>query len=186
LQGINRFVVAGVLAATAGLLVQDHLRPADAILGVATLTGALTAGRTLFSMAFAPLAGITSDWLGSRWRVVAWSLAVGAAGMVLVSRSTPSTILMGLALVAVASSSVQSLVTALAGDLSGQGQRGRAIGLMHTVGDLGSAIGPPIAYALLPVIGLPGIYLFCAGLFVMGLILVKVQPTDNTQEVTND
>ncbi len=57
---------------------------------------------------------------------------------------------------------------------------------MHTAGDLGSAIGPPIAYALLPLVGLPGLYLFCAGLFVMGLILVKVQRTDNTQEVTND
>ena len=51
LQGINRFVIAGVLYATLGLLVQDRLHSIALILGVATLTGALAAGRTMFSMA---------------------------------------------------------------------------------------------------------------------------------------
>ena len=50
-------------------------------------------------------------------------------------------------------------------------QRGRAIGLLHTAGDLGSAIGPPAAYALMPWIGLRGVYLLCAGLFAAGLAL---------------
>ncbi len=171
LQGINRFVVAGVLAATMSLLVQNRLRPANAALGVATLTGALVAGRTLFSMVFAPLAGIASDWLGSRWRVLAWSLAVGAVSMTLAASSAPVAVLAGIAMGAVASSGVQALVTALAGDLAGQEQRGRSIGLVHTAGDLGSAAGPLVAYALLPGIGLPGVYLLCAGLFVAGLIL---------------
>jgi hypothetical protein len=35
---------------------------------------------------------------------------------------------------------------------------------MHTFGDLSSAIAPPLAYWILPWIGLPGIYLACAGL----------------------
>jgi len=172
LQGINRFVTAGVLAATLGLVVRDRLQPAALGLGVATLTGALMAGRTFFSMAAAPLAGTASDWLGSRWKVTAWALAAGALSMVLVSWSTPVAILAGVALGAVTGGSVQGLTNALTGDLVSQAQRGRAIGLLHTAGDLGSAVGPSAAYALLPGLGLPGVYLLCAGLFAAGLGLV--------------
>jgi len=139
---------------------------------VATLTGALVAGRTLLSMAAAFLAGTTSDWLGSRWRVAVWGLAIGAVSMVLMSWRAPAAVLAGMSLGAVTGGSVQALVTALTGDLVTRAQRGRAIGLMHTIGDLGSAVGPPVAYALLPGIGLPGVYRFCAALFAAGLALV--------------
>lgn len=171
LQGINRFAGAGVLTATMGLLVQDRLPSAGLILGVATLTGALTAGRTLLSMVAAPLAGTVSDWLGSRWRVAAWGLGIGIISMALMAWGAPMAILAGIALGAVAGGSVQALVTALTGDAVSQAQRGRAIGLLHTAGDLGSAIGPPGAYALMPWIGLRGVYLLCAGLFAVGLAL---------------
>ncbi len=172
LQGINRFIIAGVLYATMGLLVQDRLGSAGLVIGVATLTGALSAARTVFSMAAAPLAGTLSDRLGGRWRVLVWALAMGAVSLTLVAWSTPVAILVGISLGAVSSSSLQSLTIALAGDLAEQEQQGRAIGLLHTVGDLGSAAGPPVAYALLPGIGLSGVYLLCAGLFVVGLGMV--------------
>jgi MFS family permease len=171
LQGINRFVTAGVLTATMGLLVQDRLQSASLTLGVATLTGALMAGRTLLSTVAAPLAGTASDWLGSRWRVAAWGLAIGIISMALVAWGTPTAILTGISLGAVAGGSVQALVTALTGDLVSQAQRGRAIGLLHTAGDLGSAIGPPAAYLLIPWIELRGVYLLSAGLFAAGLAL---------------
>jgi MFS family permease len=174
LQGINRFVTAGVLTATMGLLVQDRLRSASLILGVATLTGALMAGRTLLSTVAAPLAGAASDRLGSRWRVAAWGLAIGIASMALLAWGAPAAILIGISLGAVTGGSVQALVTALTGDLVSQAQRGRAIGLLHTAGDLGSAIGPPAAYALMPWIGLRGVYLLCAGLFAVGWTLARL------------
>jgi len=69
---------------------------------------------------------------------------------------------------------VQALATALTGDLVSQAQRGRAIGLLHTAGDLGSAIGPPAAYVLMPWIGLQGVYLLCAGLFAAGVALAML------------
>ena len=169
LQGLNRFVTAGVLAATMGLLAQDWLASASLSLGVATLTGVLMAGRTLLSVIAAPLAGTASDWMGSRWGVAACGLAVGAMGMALVAWGEPFAILAGVLLAAVAGGSVQALVTALTGDVVSQAQRGRAIGLLHTAGDLGSAIGPPAAYALMPWIELRGAYLLCAGLFAAGL-----------------
>jgi len=43
--------------------------------------------------------------------------------------------------------------------------------LKNVGGDLGSAIGPPAAYILIPWIGLRGVYLLCAGLFAAGLAL---------------
>jgi MFS family permease len=171
LHGINRFVIAGVLYATMGLLVQDRLPFNSLGLGVATVTGMLIAGRTVFSMASAPLAGTVSDWLGSRWGVVRWGLAIGAVSLSLITLRAPLAILMGISLGAVISASVQTLVIALAGDLADPTQRGRAIGLVHTVGDIGSAAGPPIAYGLLPTVGLDGVYWLCAGLFVVGLVL---------------
>ncbi len=174
LQGINRFVTAGVLAATMALLVQDRLSSAGLTLGVATLTGVLMAGRTLLSMIAAPLAGTASDRLGSRWGVAGWGLAIGIIGMALVAWGAPIAILVGVSLGAVAGGSVQALVTVLTGDLVSQAQRGRAIGLLHTAGDLGSAIGPPVAYALMPWIDLRGVYLLCAGLFAAGLVLVML------------
>ena len=174
LQGINRFVTAGVLAATMALLVQDRLSSVGLTLEVATLTGVLMAGRTLLSMIAAPLAGTASDWLGSRWGVAAWGLTIGIISMALVAWGAPAAILAGVSLGAVAGGSVQALVTALTGDLVSQAQRGRAIGLLHTAGDLGSAIGPPAAYALMPWIGLRGVYLLCAGLFAAGLVLAML------------
>lgn len=174
LQGINRFVTAGILTATMALLVQDRLLSAGLTLGVATLTGVLMAGRTLLSMVAAPLAGTASDWLGSRWGVAAWGLAIGAVGMALVAWAAPLAILIGVSLGAVAGGSVQALVTALTGDLVSHAQRGRAIGLLHTAGDLGSAIGPPAAYALMPWIELRGVYLLCAGLLATGLALAML------------
>ena len=174
LQGINRFVIAGVFAATMGLLVQDWLLSTSLTLGVATLTGLLMAGRTLLSVVAAPLAGAASDRLGSRWGMAAWGLAIGAVSMALVAWGEPVAILAGVSLGAVAGGSVQALVTALTGDLVSQAQRGRAIGLLHTAGDLGSAIGPLAAYALMPWIGLGGVYLLCAGLFAVGLALAML------------
>jgi len=154
--------------------VQDRLRSASLILGVATLTGALMAGRTLLSTVAAPLAGAASDRLGSRWRVAAWGLAIGIASMALLAWGAPAAILIGISLGAVTGGSVQALVTALTGDMVSQAQRGRAIGLLHTAGDLGSAIGPPVAYALMPWVGLRGVYLLCAGLFAAGLALTML------------
>ena len=84
LQAVNRFVTAGVLWRPWGCWCRIGLRSAGALLGVATLTGLLLAGRTSLSMLAAPSSGIASDRLGSRWRVCAWTLAIGAAGMALV------------------------------------------------------------------------------------------------------
>jgi len=172
LQGVNRFVVSGVISGTIGLMIQDWMQSASVALGVATLTGLVMAGRTLLGMVAAPLAGSLSDRGGSRWTVVAWSLVIGATGMGLLALGWPVSLLAGMSAVAISGGSLQSLAITLTGESVGPSQRGRAIGLLHTAGDFGSAIGPSIAYGLLPLIGLRTIYLLCAVLFLISLSLV--------------
>ncbi|MFZ5916617.1 MAG: MFS transporter [Chloroflexota bacterium] len=181
LQGINRFVTAGVLTATMALLVADRLSTIGLTLGAATLTGALMAGRTLLSTVAAPLAGTLSDRTGGRWQVMAGSLALGVASMLLIAWGWPWAILLGIVLGAATAGGVQALTITQTGDLAGQTQQGRAIGLLHTAGDLGSAIGPPVAYALLPWIDLAGVYLLCAALFGLGLVVVFWTRTSQPQ-----
>ena len=76
----------------------------------------------------------------------------------------------GVLLVAVAGGSNQSLATTLLGDVTAGARRGRALGVMHTFGDLSSAVAPLLVYAILPWVGLAGVYLICMGLLVALLL----------------
>ena len=67
----------------------------------------------------------------------------------------------------VSSGSNQGLSTSLFGDLTPISRHGRRLGILFTVGDLGSALGPPLAYGLLPIIGLGSLYSICALLLAM-------------------
>jgi MFS family permease len=179
LQGINRFVGYGVLSATLALLVQQQMKGSSGLIGVATLTGLVMSGRTLFSMAAAPLSGRLSDAAGNRWGIMAWMVLAGLVGILLMIWGPAFALVAGIALTAVSGGGIQALATAVTGDVVSHEQRGRAIGLLHTSGDLGSALGPPVAYALLPVFGLAGAYLACALLLVVGLAtsaLLWLQP----------
>jgi len=174
-HGLNRLAFAGVLAATLALLVESHMQGRSAIFGTATVTGLLLASRSVFSMIAAPLAGILSDWTGNRWMAVLAGLALAAASMFLVGLPSLTAALTGILTGAFATGFLQSPVAAITGDL-GVGRRGRAVGFLQTGGDLGSAIGPPLAYALLPLVGLGSLYealgaIFLINLFGIGYLL---------------
>jgi MFS family permease len=174
IQGINRFVTAGVLAATLALLVQDQLSTSNMFIGVATLTGILLATRTILSMFAAPIAGSLSDRLGNRWGVTIIGLVIGSVGMLLLVRNDPITILVGICFTAITAGIIQALTITRTGDMVEQAQRGRAIGLLHTAGDLGSALGPVTAYVLLRWIPLSGVYTLCALMFALGAALAWI------------
>lgn len=169
LLGVNRLALAGMLLPTLGLLLQTqfgqtaHL--AGFAVGVATLTGLGLGANGLISMVAAPLFGSASDRLASRWRVAAGGLLPGIAGFGLLALALPAGPLLAIPLTAVAGGSNQSLSTALLGDMSAEHQRGQRLGVLFTFGDLASAVGPLLAYALIPLTGLTGVYLLCAGLF---------------------
>lgn len=174
LLGVNRFVMAGVFVATFGLFlattIGDSLVIAGRSIGVTTVTGVGLGLSTILGMIAAPALGGLSDRIGNRWRVIGGSLSIGSTGFLLLAVATPFTVLLGVPMVSVASGGNQGLSTTLVGDLSRQRRQGRRLGLLYTVGDFASAIGPPLAYALIPLIGISSLYLMSASLF--GLMLV--------------
>jgi MFS family permease len=174
LLGVNRLVVAGILLATLGrYLVEklgDSLEVGQLSVGVATITGLALGMSTLVGMVAAPIAGRLSDLYHSRWGAASGGLSFGLAGFSLLSIGTPAALILGLPLTSISSGSNQSLSTTLIGDLSPRVHHGRRLGALFTVGDLASAIGPPIAYALIPVVGLSAIYGACAAL--VGIMLL--------------
>jgi MFS family permease len=167
-HGVNRLVVSGVLNSTLGLLLREEVgaqvRVAGRSIGVATLTGSGLGLSALMAMVSASVLGAVSDRAVSRWNVVAGGLVPGIAGFVLLTLGGPWSIVAGILLTALASGSNQSLSTTLIGDLSRPGEQSRRLGILFTVGDLASAVGPPLAYVLIPPLGIRGGYVLSASL----------------------
>jgi MFS family permease len=175
LYGLNRLVMAGILFATFARFLADHLgesiEVAGRTVGVATVTGLALGMSTLIGMIATPVAGALSDRLRTRWGVISGGLASGITGFALIARATPLTMILGLPLASVSSGSNQGLSTSIFGDLTPIARHGRRLGVLFTIGDLGSAIGPLLAYALLPLIGLSSLYSLCALLLAMMLVV---------------
>jgi MFS family permease len=174
LMTVNRIVGAGLLLPTFGLylagVLGDGVVLGGRTIGTTTLTGFGLSLSTYLGMMFVPLAGGVSDRLGNRWRVVVLGLLPGIIGFLLLSLSLPWVILLGLIGFSMTSGSNQGLSTALVGDLAGEQQRGRWLGILFTMGDLGSAIGPIVVFALIDQLSLPLLYTGAAGL--LGLMWV--------------
>lgn len=167
---VNRLALAGMLSPTFGLFLLERLGDPVELggrtFGVATLTGIGLGLNALISMTAAPLIGGWSDRLGNRWQAAAGGVLPGVAGFGMLAFGAPLVAVAGLPLTAVAGGSSQGLSTTLIGDLSAEGRHSRQLGWLFTMGDLASAIGPPLAYNLLiPVLGLAGVYALSGGLF---------------------
>ena len=115
--------------------------------------------------ASAPLSGFISDRLGRRWVVMVVVFAIGAGGLWLMSLQVVAVAVIGALIATVSAGSIQSLVPAIVGDQAGVGEQSRVIGVVYTIGDLGSAIGPVFGLMLVPLIGLGSLYQICAVLF---------------------
>jgi MFS family permease len=175
-QGINRLASGGIVAATLGLIVQEHigngLQWGAWPIGVASATGGLLALRTIISLVGAPIAGTMSDHLPGRWGLLSLSLAVSAIGMAILPMPGITALLGGIIISALAAGGVQSLTTALVGDISKAQEHGKHLAIFNIAGDLGSAIGPLVAYALLPLTGLVAVYGGCAVLMLMNALWI--------------
>jgi MFS family permease len=176
-----RFVSWGVLAATTILwlsgMTGEGLRLSNRLIPIATLTGAFVALSTVTSIGSAPAAGFFSDKLSRRWPVVAVTVLLGGVGVWLMSVKLPILALIGGFVAPVIGGSVESLVPAIVGDRVGQAQHGRALGLIYTVADLGSTLGPPLALGLLNAewLSLAGIYQGSAILLAVVALFALVQ-----------
>jgi hypothetical protein len=81
---------------------------------------------------------------------------------------------LGLPLISLTSGSNQGLATTIVGDTSIDRRQSRELGLLFTIGDLMSAAGPMIAYALIPVLQISGLYVMAALLFA-GMFFVTLR-----------
>ncbi|MDX1613997.1 MAG: MFS transporter [Candidatus Promineifilaceae bacterium] len=175
LFGTNRVVIAGIFVPTLGLYLAERfgstVRIAGLSVGNASLTGAALSLSTIGAMAATLFSGALSDRARSRWIVVTAGIISGLGGFVLLIGSNLLALPVGLAAVSLSSGSNQSLSTALVGDLTARQQQGVGLGALFTVGDLGSAIGPPLAFWLLPHIGVTGLYRICIVLLLVFLLL---------------
>lgn len=175
--GINRLVIAGIFYATISIylleVVGESVEINAHVVGIATVAGVVVGLRTLLSMILTPLIGWVSDKYENRWHIVANGILPGIVGFILLAINVPYALLFGLPLTSITASSNQSMSTALIGDLGSGRRNGRFLGVLYTVGDLGSAIGPMVAFFLLPDWGMTSLYWVSVLLFSL-LLLVAV------------
>ena len=164
---VTLFVSSGIMMSTIALFLQQRWGSSITFnglaIGVASLAGMLLAMRAFAGMLAGPLAGTLSDHLRNRWPVVRLGILLGAAGFVTLALLFQVwAVLLGVALVALSSGTLATSLAAIVGDLAKSEQKGRTIGGLATAGDIGSAAGPLVAFALVAVIDLRWIYLLSA------------------------
>lgn len=172
LNGLVLFGGDGVILATAALLMEQRLGGSPG-LGVATASGGLIAARAVLAAAASSSGGRISDGSLGRRRVLAASLAAGALsfGLLATANSLPL-LLAGVALSAASSGAALSVLAAVIGDAVPGERQSAAVGVYAAAGDIGSTCGPAAAFALLPLLGLTGVYLLSAVLLLGGLLLL--------------
>ena len=166
-----RFVLAGVMASTTILwltsLYGEQLVLSKVVIPIATLTGSFVALRAAISMVGGPLAGFFSDRLGQRWLVIAGIIALCAVGMWFMGGTATYPALFGALIASTSGGGVQALIPAIIGDKIDQSQYGRSFGAIYAIGDIGSALGPPLALWLMGLLSINAVYRLSAGLLLV-------------------
>ncbi|MFH1084310.1 MAG: MFS transporter, partial [Chloroflexota bacterium] len=149
----HRFFFAGIFYSTLGLYLRtalgDQVRLGAALIGVASLTATLMLVRNLVTVLVGPGLGYLSDRLGDRARVLALGEVLGVAALLVLSlQGSLWLVSLGVVLAAAAYGIVPPMLVSWMGDLTQPGTRGLVVGGYQTLGDVGSGLGPLLAYAL--------------------------------------
>jgi len=171
------FVGEGVALSTFNLWLEQNfgatLTLGTLTLGVAAASGFLAGARALVAGISGPVAGALSDAASGRNAVIGGGMLISAFGLVWLAFSgSPLSILLAVLVSAVGDGAVRATLTATLGDFAPPDNKGLVMGMYATIGDVGSTLGPLLAFALLPFIGLRWLYALCAFIFVVGLGLV--------------
>jgi MFS family permease len=169
------FAGSGVVMSTLGVsLKQLAAEPgASLFVPVASLTGILLAARRLAAMVEAPIAGHFLDRFGDRRIVAAAGALVSLAGLLVLSTGRGvALVIAGVVLTSMGEGLLHPAVVVWTGDGAPPHLRGVVMGGLATAGDLGAAIGPLVAYALLETTGVRAAYGLCAALMLSALLLL--------------
>ncbi|MCK5586064.1 MFS transporter [Candidatus Bipolaricaulota bacterium] len=173
---IHLLVFSGIFYSTFGLYLRsavgETITAGGVVIGVASLTGSLLFARNVFGLISSPLVGALSDRTGRRARALVVAESFGALSLVLLAIDrSPVMLISGIVIASVSYGLAPALLLAWLGDLS-KGRSGVAIGGFQTAGDLGSGLGPLVAYPLVAWIGIHATYAAAAALIVLAAILV--------------
>ncbi|MBE0685001.1 MAG: MFS transporter [Anaerolineaceae bacterium] len=177
---INRVIFTGVLGSTTILWLSQFVENGRLIFNhiaipLATMSGTFMALSIMVSIISVPQVGILSDRINRRWLVLAiLFLIFGAGGLTLLAAPNIWVSILGVILAAIAGGSIPALIPAIIGDRVPHSQHSRSLGTIFSFGDLGSAIGPPIALSLVGIISLPTLFLGCAVLLLLTGIFTTV------------
>ena len=153
LMALNRLIFLGMIGAILTLVFQEKIGEAlllgALLLPLTTLSGLASFTNHLLSMFASPLSGMLSDRLGDRWRLILFALLLGSASLALAARAEGLLVIAGILPGAITTSILMTQTTALVGDLVPHARQPRVLGLFSTLGDLGSATGPLLAFALI-------------------------------------
>lgn len=177
LMGVNWLIFLGVIGAVLPLLLQQRIGSAlmigALVIPIATFTGIVAALKDVTSLITAPLSGWLSDWLRDRWRLITLSVVTGCIALVMIATGFNLALIAGIMLAAATTSMLQTQVTAVVGDYAGMNRQGRMLGVLNIVGDMGSAAGPLLAFALINPDGLNWslgtVFFMAAGLLLLNL-----------------
>jgi MFS transporter, DHA1 family, multidrug resistance protein len=170
----------GVLMSTISLYLAQRWGTSIALgslaVGVSSVAGAMLSMRAALGILAGPLAGSASDRLRDRWPVAALALVLALAGFgLLTQRISVLLAFVAVMLVASGAGALIAVLAALVGDRVAGDRPGVAMGALATAGDIGSAIGPLLGYALAVRLDLRWVYLMCAGLLALGLVIALRQ-----------
>lgn len=175
----SRLIFAGVLASTAVLWVAELTmgrRPEALYPNLLLTTGLFVALRSLLTLVGSPLAGVAADRTGRKWQVLSAGLAVAGIGVWMMGSRVVWAALAGAILASLLAGVMQSLIPALLRGIVPPAAFGNRLGRLYRFGDIGQALGPPLALTMLESVSLSTVYhLFSIILFVVALLVVVAQ-----------
>jgi MFS family permease len=172
----TQFAGDGIMLSSVALLFSrrfgDTISIGTLVLGAATASGVLLALRAVLAAATGPLAGRVSDGRLGRPLIISVSFGLGILSFVVLafSESIPWA-LVGIILGALSGGALLAILTAYMGDQIPPEKLGSGMGLFATAGDVGSTLGPLVAFSLVATMDLKWVYLLSMLVFVAGLAL---------------
>ncbi|MBK9049361.1 MAG: MFS transporter [Chloroflexi bacterium] len=177
LLAVNRLIMAGMFFPTFGLYLREVVGETVLVrgraIGITTLTGFGLGLSTFLGMWFGLGVGHWSDRVKNRWGVAAAGLIPGIVGFLTLALGPAWGAAVAVPLNSMTSGSNQGMATVLLGHEVGEGERGRWLGTLFTVGDLASATGPLLTFALLESVALVWLYILAAILLTMMFALAS-------------
>ena len=170
-----QFYLSGIVVSTTSIFLADRLQQStDSVLfglGIGSITGILQGVRWLSDITFGPTIGRISDRIGQTTMALILVTMSFNAILGLTSLNAISLVLPCLFIYFLCDSGMNVTLSAAASGVALEQERPHAfIGLYTTATDLGSALGPLLAFSLGRLLGLPFTYTITALLVLLALL----------------